>query len=327
MGRKELVWAKAGACLVRFAAQDSRYASELSSTVCKHRPQFARHFAGPSAGSTSSGERPRRLKPWLSLARLLIKENAGKGLPHLPMILGFAASGCLGAGVLVVFAGESKPQAQAIASDSKVAKAGTGKKRVVVLGTGWGGMSFLKNLDSTLYDVSIVAPRNYFVFTPLLPSVTSGSVEARSIIEPVRRIVRSKGKQVQFHEAECIKIDAANKTVVCRDVSQMGPSDKKEFALQYDYLVVAVGATTNTFDTKGVLEYCHFLKEVYDAEKIKKSILTCFESASLPHVKEEVRCVFDGICKKNRKHYIKPSNSDPYTKKKKTLITVARRQP
>lgn len=204
-----------------------------------------------------------------------------------------------------------------LAGNAAVAKAGTGKKRVVVLGTGWGGMSFLKNLDSTLYDVSIVAPRNYFVFTPLLPSVTSGSVEARSIIEPVRRIVRSKGKQVQFHEAECIKIDAANKTVVCRDVSQMGPSDKKEFALQYDYLVVAVGATTNTFDTKGVLEYCHFLKEVYDAEKIKKSILTCFESASLPHVKEEVRCVFDGICKKNRKHYIKPSNSDPYTKKKK----------
>ena len=161
---------------------------------------------------------------------------------------------------------------------------GTGKKKVIILGTGWGGMSFLKNLDSTLYDVCVVSPRNYFVFTPLLPSVTSGSVEARSIVEPIRRIIRSKGKHVQFHEAECIKIDAAKKIVICKDVSRVRPKGKEEFALQYDYLVVAVGATTNTFGTKGVQDYCHFLKEVYDAEKIKESIQNCFESASLPHL-------------------------------------------
>ena len=165
----------------------------------------------------------------------------------------------------------------------------SGKKRVIVLGTGWGGMSFLKNLDSTLYDVRVVAPRNYFVFTPLLPSVTSGSVEARSIIEPIRRIVRSNGKHVQFHEAECIKIDAKNKVVVCKDVSEVNLKGKEEFSLEYDYLVVAVGATVNTFGTKGVKEYCHFLKEVSDAEKIRESIVNCFESASLPHLSQEDR--------------------------------------
>ena len=150
-------------------------------------------------------------------------------------------------------------------------------------------MSFLKNLDSTLYDVRVVAPRNYFVFTPLLPSVTSGSVEARSIIEPIRRIVRSNGKHVQFHEAECIKIDAKNKVVVCKDVSEVNLKGKDEFSLEYDYLVVAVGATSNTFGTKGVKEYCHFLKEVSDAEKIRESIVNCFESASLPHLSQEDR--------------------------------------
>lgn len=64
------------------------------------------------------------------------------------------------------------------------------KKRVVVLGTGWAGTSFLKDLDVSSYDVQVVSPRNYFAFTPLLPSVTCGTVEARSIVEPVRNIIK-----------------------------------------------------------------------------------------------------------------------------------------
>lgn len=64
------------------------------------------------------------------------------------------------------------------------------KKKVVVLGTGWAGTSFLKNLKNPSYDVQVVSPRNYFAFTPLLPSVTVGTVEARSIVEPIRNIVR-----------------------------------------------------------------------------------------------------------------------------------------
>lgn len=64
------------------------------------------------------------------------------------------------------------------------------KKKVVVLGTGWAGTSFLRNLSSPSYEVQVVSPRNYFAFTPLLPSVTCGTVEARSIVEPIRNIVR-----------------------------------------------------------------------------------------------------------------------------------------
>lgn len=64
------------------------------------------------------------------------------------------------------------------------------KKRVVVLGTGWAGTSFLKNLKDPSYDVQVISPRNFFAFTPLLPSVTVGTVEARSIVEPIRNIVR-----------------------------------------------------------------------------------------------------------------------------------------
>lgn len=64
------------------------------------------------------------------------------------------------------------------------------KKKVVVLGTGWAGTSFLRNLKDSSYEVSVVSPRNYFAFTPLLPSVTCGTVEARSIVEPIRNVIR-----------------------------------------------------------------------------------------------------------------------------------------
>lgn len=64
------------------------------------------------------------------------------------------------------------------------------KKKIVVLGTGWAGISFLKDLDITSYDVQVVSPQNYFAFTPLLPSVTCGTVEARSIVESVRNITK-----------------------------------------------------------------------------------------------------------------------------------------
>jgi hypothetical protein len=64
------------------------------------------------------------------------------------------------------------------------------KKKVLVLGTGWAGTSFLRKLNDPRYEVHVVSPRNYFAFTPLLPSVTCGTVEARSIVEPVRNIFR-----------------------------------------------------------------------------------------------------------------------------------------
>ena len=82
--------------------------------------------------------------------------------------------------------------ADAIQADHK-------KKKVVVLGTGWAGTSFLKNLKHPSYEVQVVSPRNYFAFTPLLPSVTVGTVEARSVVEPVRNIVKKVQIHIRFH--------------------------------------------------------------------------------------------------------------------------------
>jgi NADH:ubiquinone reductase (non-electrogenic) len=57
--------------------------------------------------------------------------------------------------------------------------------------------------------------------------------------------------------------------------------------VDYDYLIIAVGANVNTFNTPGVTEHCHFLKEVEDAQKIRRTVIDCFERASLPSVSDE----------------------------------------
>ena len=94
------------------------------------------------------------------------------------------------------------------------------KKKIVVLGSGWGAVSFLKSLTPGEYDISVVSPENYFLFTPLLPSVTVGTVEGRSIIEPIRKILAKRHKHgAKFYEASCMEVDIEANKVKCRDLS------------------------------------------------------------------------------------------------------------
>lgn len=65
---------------------------------------------------------------------------------------------------------------------------------------------------------------------------------------------------MQFSEAECLKIDATNRKVYCRSNISNNLNEKEEFVVDYDYLIIAVGANVNTFNTPGVMENCHFLK-------------------------------------------------------------------
>ncbi|CAA0393636.1 unnamed protein product [Arabidopsis thaliana] len=174
------------------------------------------------------------------------------------------------------------------ANGGAVVETGTRKKKVVLLGTGWAGTSFLKNLNNSQYEVQIISPRNYFAFTPLLPSVTCGTVEARSVVEPIRNIGR-KNVDTSYLEAECFKIDPASKKVYCRSKQGISSNGKKEFSVDYDYLVIATGAQSNTFNIPGVEENCHFLKEVEDAQRIRKTVIDSFEKASLPELSDEER--------------------------------------
>ena len=161
-----------------------------------------------------------------------------------------------------------------------------GKKRIVVLGSGWGAASFLKEIDTDLYDVTVVSPRNHFVFTPMLAGASVGTVEYRSITQPIREINR----QARFLEATATDVDPQTQSVTCQSVICDGNScDLCEFTVKYDRLVITVGAQTNTFGIPGVREYCCFLKQVEDARRIRTAIVNCFERANLPSLTDEER--------------------------------------
>ncbi|KAK8850435.1 hypothetical protein IAR55_004353 [Kwoniella newhampshirensis] len=160
------------------------------------------------------------------------------------------------------------------------------KPTLVVLGSGWGATSFLKSLDTDEFNVVVISPRNYFLFTPLLPSVTVGTLEPRSIIQPTRYITRHKKRKVSVYEAEAQEVDPAKKTVTFQDISDVkGAADS--VTIPYDYLVYAVGCENQTFGIKGVNEHACFLKELGDADKVRTKIMDCIETAAFKGQSEE----------------------------------------
>lgn len=172
---------------------------------------------------------------------------------------------------------------------------GQKKKTIVILGSGWGSISLLKNLDTSVYNVVVVSPRNYFLFTPLLPSCPTGTVELRSIIEPVRSITRRSAGEVIYLEAEATNIDPKERVVTLKqsttvhsghsgsDTSSSKSTVSEDIitSLNYDYLVVGVGAQPSTFGIPGVAEHSIFLKEVSDTITIRKRLMDVIEAANI----------------------------------------------
>eukprot|EP01103_Thecamoeba_quadrilineata_P008265 TRINITY_DN18031_c0_g1_i1.p1 TRINITY_DN18031_c0_g1~~TRINITY_DN18031_c0_g1_i1.p1 ORF type:complete len:558 (-),score=84.43 TRINITY_DN18031_c0_g1_i1:24-1697(-) len=159
------------------------------------------------------------------------------------------------------------------------------RPRIVILGTGWAALNMVRKLHKDKYDLTIVSPKNYFLFTPLLAGSTVGTVDTSSIVEPIRSFLGKdllESNRVRFIEAECYRVDPATNRIYCRDNSPI-KGVVSDFSVDYDHLVVSVGAETATFGIPGVRENACFLKEVSDAHKIRDRILDCFETASIPN--------------------------------------------
>lgn len=179
-----------------------------------------------------------------------------------------------------------------------------GRPRVCVLGSGWAAVAFLKRLSTydTHYDVTVVSPRNYFLYTPLLPGAATGAIEGRSIVEPVRRALSDKN--FTFYEAMALRIEPGASTsrgdekangggggrLICRAADLSSEEDKgmagscpwHVFDVEYDYLVVACGAVPNTFGVPGVAENAMFFKEACHADRFRREVTERFERAALP---------------------------------------------
>ncbi|GAB2298716.1 tubulin alpha 1 [Dionaea muscipula] len=167
------------------------------------------------------------------------------------------------------------------------------KARVVVIGTGWAACRFMRGLDTKMYDLVCVSPRNHMVFTPLLASTCVGTLEFRSVAEPVNLIqsALAKDPNCYFFLANCTGLDSDKHQIYCETIGDGGQAIEppRRFKVAYDKLVIAAGAEPMTFNIKGVKEHAFFLREVNHAQGIRKKLLLNLMLAQNPGISDEER--------------------------------------
>lgn len=149
-------------------------------------------------------------------------------------------------------------------------------KKVLILGGGFGGINVLKLIQNKFKNnpnikISIVSQDNYFLYTPMLPQVSSGLIHPNDITVPIRKLC----KQAEFYHAAVSYIDMKQKLVtVTREF------DGKVHALEYDYLVITLGSNTNFFDNKNIEKHAFTIKTVEDALSINFNVINMLENAA-----------------------------------------------
>jgi NADH dehydrogenase len=158
-----------------------------------------------------------------------------------------------------------------------------GKPRVLIIGGGFAGIELAKSLRNTDVQVVLVDRRNYHTFQPLLYQVATAGVEADSIIHPFRKIFKEQ-ENFYFRMAEVEYIDTANRVVE----TSIG-------LIEYDYLVLATGATANFFGDKLMEEKGIAMKCLDDALTLRNTILQNFENALQIDDEEHLNSLMDYV--------------------------------
>jgi NADH dehydrogenase len=149
------------------------------------------------------------------------------------------------------------------------------KKRILILGGGFGGVYAARHLDKTLgrdpnIEITLVNRENFFLFTPMLHEVAASDLEITNIVSPIRELVR----HVKFFCGDAESVDLAAKRVV---VSHGYGRHSHE--LHYDYLIIALGSTTNFFKLPGVEEHAITMKSLGDAIHLRNRMVCHLEEA------------------------------------------------
>jgi NADH:ubiquinone reductase (H+-translocating) len=143
-----------------------------------------------------------------------------------------------------------------------------GKPQVVIVGGGFAGLNAAKALDGAPVDVLLIDRRNHHLFAPLLYQVATAQLSPANIAQPIRGILRRQ-KNLAVQLAEMVDVDLEAQSVILDDGS----------TLNYDYLVLAVGATHSYFGSDHWAPLAPGLKSIEDALTIRRRILLAFENA------------------------------------------------
>ena len=142
--------------------------------------------------------------------------------------------------------------------------ADTGKKRVVVVGAGFAGITVMKKL-SKKYQVVLIDKNNYHQFQPLFYQVATASLEPSAISFPIRKILQDYN-DCNFRIAQATEIDSEH--------NELHTTIGK---IHYDHLVLAMGATTNFFGMKDIERNAFPMKSLEEALYLRNSIILNFE--------------------------------------------------
>ena len=151
-------------------------------------------------------------------------------------------------------------------------------KRILILGGGFGGIEVLRQLqkafqDDVSVDITLVSRDNFFLFTPMLPEVSSGMIETRHIVTPIRTFCN----RAKFYEANIASVDLENKQILITHAvgKETEPIAWRSHALKYDYLVLALGGETNFFGMTEVAKHAFTMKSIDDAMILRNHVIIC----------------------------------------------------
>lgn len=146
------------------------------------------------------------------------------------------------------------------------------KKKIVVIGGGFAGISLVKHLDRNLFDVILIDSNNYHSFPPLFYQIASAGLDPASIAFPFRREMRKLHPLPTYHMGEVRTIDTDEKKVITQYET-----------IHYDKLVIAAGTRNNFFGMKDLDKYVFTIKRTSEALRCRNEILDRFERAAICH--------------------------------------------
>lgn len=149
------------------------------------------------------------------------------------------------------------------------------KTRIVILGSGFGGLYTALNLDKTLardsdIEITLINRENFFLFTPMLHEVAASDLDITHIVSPVRKLL----KRIKVFNGNVESLDLRSKTI---HVSH--GKEHHHHELEYDHLVLSLGSITNFYGNKGLEDNALTMKSLGDAIYLRNHMISNLEEA------------------------------------------------
>jgi NADH dehydrogenase len=151
----------------------------------------------------------------------------------------------------------------------------SGRKQIVILGGGFGGLYTARELEKKLgahpdVEITLVNRDNFFLFTPMLHEVAASDLDPADIVNPIRKLL----KRAQFFVGNVEAIDLDSKKVKVSHGESQHPHE-----LAYDQLVIALGSVSNFFSLPGVEERALTMKSLNDAVTLRSRLIEQLDEA------------------------------------------------